>query len=209
MWTMKRTIAAAAVAAGMIGGASAANAGVVVFSDNFDSYSYAINWPGSAKWDVSQGSVDLIGAGTPFSLLPTSYGKYVDLDGTSYKAGGISTTTTFDAGTYELSFVLAGGLRSADMTSKTTTISLGDWSETITLPWNAGPSVYSALVTTAGGVLSFKDASGGNDNIGNLLDDVSVTAVPEASTWAMLLAGFAGLGFAAFSKARKTPIGIA
>lgn len=139
----------------------------------------------------------------------TSYGKYVDLDGTSYKAGGISTTTTFDAGTYELSFVLAGGLRSADMTSKTTTISLGDWSETITLPWNAGPSVYSALVTTAGGVLSFKDASGGNDNIGNLLDDVSVTAVPEASTWAMLLAGFAGLGFAAFSKARKTPIGIA
>jgi fibro-slime domain-containing protein len=36
--------------------------------------------------------------------------------------------------------------------------------------------------------------------------DVELTpsAVPEASTWAMMLTGFAGLGFAAFRRARKT-----
>jgi hypothetical protein len=42
-----------------------------------------------------------------------------------------------------------------------------------------------------------------------LLDSVSVTGpaapspgVPEASTWGMMLLGFAGLGFAAYRKAR-------
>ena len=33
---------------------------------------------------------------------------------------------------------------------------------------------------------------------------VSTTPVPEPSTWAMMLAGFAGLGFAAYRSSRKT-----
>ena len=32
--------------------------------------------------------------------------------------------------------------------------------------------------------------------------------VPELSTWAMMLVGFAGLGYAAFSRARKAPVAI-
>ena len=35
-------------------------------------------------------------------------------------------------------------------------------------------------------------------------DDLSVTIVPEPSTWAMMMLGFAGLGFAGYRKARKT-----
>jgi hypothetical protein len=42
-----------------------------------------------------------------------------------------------------------------------------------------------------------------------LLDGVSVTGVPEPSTWAMMLAGFGGLGFAAFRRRRKTRLAIA
>jgi hypothetical protein len=34
----------------------------------------------------------------------------------------------------------------------------------------------------------------GNKNVGNLLDNVSVTAVPEPSTWAIMILGFAGVG---------------
>jgi hypothetical protein len=35
--------------------------------------------------------------------------------------------------------------------------------------------------------------------------DVTLTpSVPEASTWAMMLTGFAGLGFAALRRGRKT-----
>jgi hypothetical protein len=33
--------------------------------------------------------------------------------------------------------------------------------------------------------------------------DASVGTIPEASTWAMMLAGFAGLSFAAFRRAAK------
>jgi hypothetical protein len=37
-----------------------------------------------------------------------------------------------------------------------------------------------------------------------ILNAVSTSAVPEPSTWAMLLLGFAGLGFAGYRKARQT-----
>ena len=40
-----------------------------------------------------------------------------------------------------------------------------------------------------------------------LLDGVSLTAVPEPSTWAMMLVGFAGLGYAAYRR-RRTPVAI-
>ena len=41
-----------------------------------------------------------------------------------------------------------------------------------------------------------------------LLDGVSLTAVPEPSTWAMMLVGFGGLGYAAFRR-RRTAVAIA
>ncbi len=43
----------------------------------------------------------------------------------------------------------------------------------------------------------------------SLLDNVSLTAVPEASTWTMMLAGFAGLGYAGFRSRRRSAISIA
>jgi hypothetical protein len=42
-----------------------------------------------------------------------------------------------------------------------------------------------------------------------LLDGVSLTAVPEPSNWAMMLAGFGGLGFAAVRRRRKMRLAIA
>jgi len=41
------------------------------------------------------------------------------------------------------------------------------------------------------------------NNVDFILDNVSVTAVPEPSTWAMLLLGFAGLGFIGFRRQNK------
>jgi fibro-slime domain-containing protein len=39
--------------------------------------------------------------------------------------------------------------------------------------------------------------------------DVAINSgVPEASTWAMMLCGFTGLGFAAFRQSRKVPVSI-
>ena len=42
----------------------------------------------------------------------------------------------------------------------------------------------------------------------SLLDGVSLTAVPEPSTWAMMLAGFAGLGYAGLRRRRRAAISI-
>lgn len=40
------------------------------------------------------------------------------------------------------------------------------------------------------------NGSSGSDNEGPILDNVSITAVPEPATWAMLIMGFAGVGAA-------------
>jgi hypothetical protein len=52
-------------------------------------------------------------------------------------------------------------------------------------------------VSGPGGALQFTE-NGPSDNQGNLLDNVVLTAVPEASTWAMMLLGFLGVGFMAY-----------
>ena len=57
----------------------------------------------------------------------------------------------------------------------------------------SGPGLYGALVLADGVVVD--GTSGGG---------LSLTAVPEPSTWAMMMLGFAGLGFAGYRKARKT-----
>ena len=205
MRKIKGSLAAAAVAAVIVGGASAASA-ATVFLDNFNADPTGLNKT-PAGWKLDSGSVDIIGVGTQFSLLPSVYGHYIDLDGTSGVPGSISTKTYFGPGTYTLSFDLAGSYRN-DI-PKTTVVTLGNWSQSYTLTHTAVPTLYTATFLTSGGYLNFADLAGGNNDIGNLLDNVSVTAIPEASTWAMLLAGFAGLGFAAFRKSNKAPVGIA
>ena len=49
---------------------------------------------------------------------------------------------------------------------------------------------------------SLEFVSIGGENLGSGLVIISV---PEPSTWAMMLIGFAGLGFAAYRRARAEP----
>jgi hypothetical protein len=44
---------------------------------------------------------------------------------------------------------------------------------------------------------------------GPALDNVSVTAIPEASTWAMMIVGFAGAGFLAYRRRNQVAGAIA
>jgi hypothetical protein len=44
----------------------------------------------------------------------------------------------------------------------------------------------------------------GGLNPEDLVVSVTTTPVPEASTWAMMLAGFAGIGFLGYRASRKT-----
>jgi hypothetical protein len=72
----------------------------------------------------------------------------------------------------------------------------------------AGVSVSDFVVNSNGffavaDVLGPKGTGEAGGKIGTLLTIGTTSAVPEPSTWAMLLIGFAGLGFAGYRKARS------
>jgi hypothetical protein len=196
------------VAVLLLGSPTGANA-ALVFSDNFNTYDQQLNWtPPPSSWTVSSGTVDLIGetpTGTSFDFYPGN-GGFVDLHGSTGQAGTLQTATTFAPGDYTLDFALGGNAR-GDV-AKTTMISLGSFSRSITLASSDPLSLRSISFHTSGGNLSFADLPGGNGNIGNILDNVSlatasVGAVPEPATWAMMLLGFGGIGLMALRKRKN------
>ena len=192
-------LAAAALALGMACQSSGASA-AIVFSDDFNSYNGSLNWVPPANWTVASGSVDLIGAtpgGTSFDYYPGN-GGYVDLNGSTGTPGALQTIASFAPGDYTLSFSLGGN--ALDDGSKTTVISLGSFSQSITLAASDPLTAFQFTFSTTGGNLSFTDLAGGNGNIGNILDNVAVSAIPEPSTWAMLILGFCGMGFLAYRR---------
>jgi choice-of-anchor C domain-containing protein len=78
---------------------------------------------------------------------------------------------------------------------------------------NMGWKEYSFTFTAIGTTETLKFVSldcgtGGKSpcSYGAALDNVSVSAVPELSTWAMMLIGFAGIGTLAYRRARKASL---
>lgn len=159
----------------------------VLFSDNFDSYSYALNATNfGGNWTVSNGTVDVIGNGN-FDFYPGN-GMYIDLDGSTNQPGEFaSSAINLNAGTYTLAFTLSGSTRGE---SNTVDVSFGNYAESFTFASSDPLTTYTRTVSFASNSLAsvvFKN--GGNDNMGALLFNVSVSAVPEVETQAMILAG--------------------
>ncbi len=191
---LKSILGAASLAAAALSAPSAF--ATVVLSDNFDADAQALNWAGDATFTstAAPGSTDLIGAGF-FDLYP-GHGNYVDLDGSSgvgnSPAGQLTSTAVFGPGSYSLSFMLGGNARG--VAGKTTTISLGDFSTSITLASSDPLKLYTFnFVTTTAGALVFTE-QGPSDQQGNILDNALLTAVPEPAAWALMIAGFGLVG---------------
>ncbi len=128
---------------------------------------------------------------------------YLDMDGSSGVAGTISTSTSLNlaAGTYTLSFDLAGNQRSN--AAESVAVTLGAFSETFSLNRMDPFTTYTRTFTVSDGTYNLSFAgSGGGDNVGMLLDNVNVSVVPVPGAF---LLGSLGLGFAAWRlKRRKT-----
>ena len=63
-----------------------------------------------------------------------------------------------------------------------------------------GWTLHSLDFTASGSTSTLSFVSTTGTAYGAALDNVSVTAVPEASTWAMMILGFLGLGFFGYRK---------
>ncbi len=125
-------------------------------------------------------------------------GKCVDLDGSS-KNAGIFTSSLFNlaAGNYMLSFDISGNQRNGN---DSMVITLGGFvSDSITLAANAPwQSVNYFFTVTLGSSNSIVFNHAGGDNIGILLDNVSVTDVSAPGT-----VGLLGLGLFALAMRRR------
>jgi len=176
--------------------ASAAQA-APVFSDNFDTDTLALNATNfHGGWAVAGGTVDVIGAPGFFDLLPGN-GRYVDLDGSTNRAGLLFNSVALTSGvTYKLSFDLAGNNRGAG--NDTVEVGFGSGSQIFTRSAADGFQTFSLTYTAStSGLVGFSFADQGRDNQCALLDNVTITAVPEPETYGMLLGGLALLGVVA------------
>jgi hypothetical protein len=142
------------------------------------------------------------------NLVGTAFAgnNFVELD--SYSNSGMAQTLATTAGThYTLSFeysarpgvsaasnpieVLWNGSSVATVTADGSLLSNNAW------------SLYSYSLTGTGhDVLTFR-AVGINDSVGGSLDAVSVTAVPEPATWALMGAGFTLIGLSIGRRRRR------
>lgn len=190
--SMRKIFAAAALMAGTSMALAAP-----VFSDNFDADGLGLNVTSFVHgWTVSNGTVDVIGTHGFFELLGPGHGNYIDLDGSSGQAGLFSNSVHLSAGTYTLSYDIAGNMRGAG--NDIVDVSFGSANAQLVVG-QADVLATRTLTFTAGaaGDYSFTFHNHGGDNMGALLDNVSIAAVPEPETYAMLLVGLGALGFAA------------
>lgn len=187
-----------AVAAAMVLSASA-HAASPVFTENWDEDWIATHDGGlnftPQNWNVSGGSVDIVPENDTFYFLPPANGEYIDLDGSTGQAGTLWRVISVPNGTYTMTFELAGNARNGD--PEVTTVKLGDNTMTFTPSAQSSQEYFTITGHATGGqlLISFSDDS--HDNQGSLLDNISISAVPEPGNVSLILAGLAALGVAA------------
>lgn len=194
-----RTLLAAVLAAGSFSSAQANT----LLSENFAGAGrglYSGEIFGTA-FTVTSGTIDIIGtpAGS-FSCVRLPDANCLDLVGNT-GTGAIASKASFDlvaGSTYTVSFGgVLQGYSPGSLETTSFTVSLGSLSSTQTA--NASGAAYSIdftpLSNQNGAKLAFTTLTAPDFVHGVVLDSIvlSVSAVPEPQTWALMFAGLAGL----------------
>ena len=168
-------------------------------------------------WTVVSGELAWIDTGNTFGIVPQNGIKSLDLTGyhNSSPFGGVRQTVSTCAGCgYQLTFYLGSDPRGGIQDGIGVQIN-GGAATSFTSTNNGSQSNLWELETVnfvASGTSTIIDLIGnlaashyiGLDNV-DLEQTSGVGAVPEPSTWAMMLLGFAGLGYMAFRRQSITP----
>jgi choice-of-anchor C domain-containing protein len=224
---MKRFLGIAAALAFFGAGLPASAAVNLIQNGSFEEGAYNFDLPafntlnfGSTVitgWTVGGHSIDWID--THWVEGPAAGNRSVDLSGLGLGSVASQTFTVTPGQTYEVSFLMAGNPDNGP-SIKTLDVSLSSSSGHVfnfdttgrslgAMGWEEKSFTFVALGSTE--TIMFTSLGGGGPNpfYGPALDLVSVSAVPEPSTWALMLLGFAGVGFAAWRRAKKPAVAAA
>ncbi|MCB2427973.1 VPLPA-CTERM sorting domain-containing protein [Methylophaga pinxianii] len=199
---MKRLMSILAVSSFFF--ASTSNAAIISsLHDGFENegqLSSVLNYNSFTNWDVTDGTVDLIQNGNQWGIQCSTGSFCVDLDGSTGDAGILSTKDGFSAGKYKVSFELSGNQRGGPFDQISVLFGAGSLLNHLLLDWDENWHTYSFLVDLVDGdKLSFRNFGG--DNVGAILDNVNVSAVPiPAAVW---LFGSGLMGFLAMRRKMK------
>lgn len=169
-------------------------------------------------WTVASGNIDYIGT----YWTAADGARSLDLNG--LVPGSIAQTFDVTNGqTYQVTFYLAGNPAGGPnpktlQSSAGATVLLSSFDTTGHDLQNMGwtPVSFDFTATGPTETLTFLSTTTGDSGnsidptaFGPALDNVSVTAVPEPSTWAMMILGFLSVGFAAYRRKAKATFRIA
>lgn len=208
---MKKLLIAAALTCVF---AMPAHAVTTIFSDNFNSNA-ADQLNGTPNgWTVTQGVVDIIGAGGGFDWYPGN-GSYIDLDGSIGTLGQISTITSnsilnfVNGRVYNFAFdyginhndggdsdTITLGVLFANNTFQDLLTANADGLNHLSGSFSLSSALATALGTFTGRVYVRGNSVGGSDQSGGIVDNVNVTLspVPLPGAALFLLSGLAGIG---------------
>jgi hypothetical protein len=187
---------------------------IPMFFDGFETEPGDVLNSSLLHWNITAGNIDVLAPGNLCGPAGNA-SQCLDLDGTGPNAGTIATMETFDLQpdtTYRLSFDLAGANRIwKGSATNTVRVALGYyfWEEFTLTRWDPFQTFVRDFIPNHAGLASISFQHFGNDYVGLLLDNVSlsriildtppnetdppeepdVTPVPEPGTWSLFAAG--------------------